>query len=59
VFGGNEEKIMTMLDAIKDWADANYLKPRKKSDNSVLISEQGNWRGSAMMDHCPKTEDEY
>ncbi|EIE76957.1 hypothetical protein RO3G_01661 [Rhizopus delemar RA 99-880] len=59
VFGGNEEKIMTMLDAIKDWADANYLKPRKKSDNSVLISEQGSWRGSAMMDHCPKTEDEY
>lgn len=58
VFGGNEEKIMTMLDSIKAWADVNHLLS-KKSDTSVIISEEGSWRGSAMMDHRPQTEDGY
>lgn len=59
MFGGNEDKILTMLDAIKEWADANYL---KKSDTSVLISKDSGWRGSAMMDHRPHTalsDDDY
>ncbi|GAN10492.1 conserved hypothetical protein [Mucor ambiguus] len=64
VFGGNEEKIITMLDAIKTWADHTYpmnttaIKsdmmappPAKKSDTSVLIGKDSGWRGSAMMDN--------
>ncbi|EPB89725.1 hypothetical protein HMPREF1544_03388 [Mucor circinelloides 1006PhL] len=64
VFGGNEEKIITMLDAIKTWADHTYpmnttaIKndmmsppPTKKSDTSVLIGKDSGWRGSAMMDN--------
>ncbi|RCI04627.1 polar growth protein [Rhizopus stolonifer] len=59
VFGGNEEKIMTMLDAIKEWADANYTSPKKQHNASVLISEEDAWRGSAMMDQTPLSDDEY
>lgn len=53
VFGGNEIKIMTMLDAIKTWADNNYpeTKHDKQSDTSVLIDKNSGWRGSAMMAH--------
>lgn len=62
VFGGNEEKIITMLDAIKTWADHTYpmnittikndlVPPSKKSDTSVLIGKDSGWRGSAMMDN--------
>ncbi|CEP17308.1 hypothetical protein [Parasitella parasitica] len=57
VFGGNEEKIITMLDAIKAWAENTYpmnttaiSNCTKKSDASVLIDEDSGWRGSAMMD---------
>ncbi|KAG2214981.1 hypothetical protein INT46_010792 [Mucor plumbeus] len=62
VFGGNEEKIITMLDAIKTWADHTYpmnttaikndmMPPSKKSNTSVLIGKDSGWRGSAMMDN--------
>lgn len=63
VFGGNEEKIITMLEAIKTWADHTYpmngtaikndvmAPPAKKSDTSVLIGKDSGWRGSAMMDN--------
>lgn len=62
VFGGNEVKIITMLDAIKTWADRQYPmnEPNhheqeavftKKSDTSVLINKNSGWRGSAMMDN--------
>ncbi|KAI8638759.1 hypothetical protein BD408DRAFT_422512 [Parasitella parasitica] len=57
VFGGNEEKIITMLDAIKAWAENTYpmnttaiSNGPKKSDTSVLIGGDSGWRGSAMMD---------
>jgi hypothetical protein len=69
VFGGNEMKIITMLDAIKAWADDNYpvsrasrneMLPSKKSDTSVLIGKNSGWRGSAMMDqrHAQSISDE-
>lgn len=73
VFGGNEMKIITMLDAIKAWADMNYpisaslssdilptTSPNKKSDTSVLIGKNSGWRGSAMMDqrHTHSISDE-
>lgn len=64
VFGGNEAKIITMLDAIKVWADNNYPMNKygtrndtptssstKKSDTSVVIGKDSGWRASAMMDH--------
>ncbi|GAA5816418.1 hypothetical protein MFLAVUS_009947 [Mucor flavus] len=62
VFGGNEIKIMTMLDAIKTWADNNYPETNhhraqsKQSDTSVLIEKNSGWRGSAMMDHRAHNE---
>ncbi|KAG1472815.1 hypothetical protein G6F56_001312 [Rhizopus delemar] len=62
VFGGNEEKILTMLDSIRYWAESNHIVPTKKSNTSVLISGEGSWRGSAMMDYRPQanlSEDEY
>ncbi|KAI9262062.1 hypothetical protein BY458DRAFT_515339 [Sporodiniella umbellata] len=37
VFGGNEERILTMLDSIRSWAEINY-------------SHEQSWRGSAMLD---------
>lgn len=71
VFGGNETKIITMLDAIKTWADRQYPNNHgfdnhmneeeavftKKSDTSVLINKNSGWRGSAMMDNRLSDED--
>ncbi|KAI8988214.1 hypothetical protein BDF20DRAFT_311967 [Mycotypha africana] len=60
VFGGNEPKIITMLEAIKSWADERYpvktsisqsSPSMKKSETSVLIDKKSGWRGSAMMDN--------
>jgi hypothetical protein len=56
VFGGNEEKIMAMLDAIKDWSQ-QYTK--KSSPDAVLIDKNSGWRGSAMMDHRSYSDDDY
>jgi hypothetical protein len=56
VFGGNEEKIMAMLDAIKDWSQQYTKKP---SPDAVLIDKNSGWRGSAMMDHRSYSDDDY
>ncbi|KAI7889824.1 uncharacterized protein EV154DRAFT_445700 [Mucor mucedo] len=58
VFGGNEAKIITMLDAIKVWADANYATQEPQLKTSAPIAKNSGWRASAMMEHPRSLSDE-
>lgn len=58
VFGGNEAKIITMLDAIKVWADVNYAEKTTQLNTSAPIAKNSGWRASAMMDHPRSISDE-
>ncbi|KAG0182149.1 polar growth protein [Apophysomyces sp. BC1034] len=52
IFGGNEEKIMDMLDAIKTWAeDVDREQEEQSPVDHISLDTGSDWRSSAMTDH--------